>query len=378
MSKYDNKVTKEQAAYIIFRMLPESNFEKINSISSIPDVDRNNAYRNQILKLYNAGIISGEDKYGLFNPEKNITRAEIAAIISNVIVPSQRKKVSLVPYTDVQSISLNYTEHKLYVNESFTLVATTLPEDASYKNVVWSSSNPQIATVSKNGEVKAFSRGTAVITAKEVMGEITASCTVTVDQWKKMSYSWKFNGSQWTHSLSIAMSSYEKYRAVDREKIRHNYAEYVKRKSDDKFMASVANSMKKAADEKGYTKLELANLIISFVQSLDYIYDKTSTGYDDYAKYPIETLYDRGGDCEDTSILLVSILRELGYNVVLLDLPSHVAVGIQISGVSGTYYFNTKKQDIKYYYVETTGEGWKIGQVPPKHKGESVKIIYLD
>ena len=75
-----------------------------------------------------------------------------------------------------KSISLDVTAKELTVGESFTLNATTNPEDAI---VVWSSSNDAVAIVN-DGAVSAISAGTATITAKN--DTATATCTVTVSE----------------------------------------------------------------------------------------------------------------------------------------------------------------------------------------------------
>lgn len=77
----------------------------------------------------------------------------------------------------VESIALDRNSISLEVGQSTTLTATVSPEDASEKNITWSTSNASIATVD-NGIVKAIAEGTATITAKA--GDKSASCTLTV------------------------------------------------------------------------------------------------------------------------------------------------------------------------------------------------------
>ncbi len=86
--------------------------------------------------------------------------------------------VTVVP-TPVESITLNHAETTLRSGETLQLTATLLPEDATDKSVVWSSSDAGVATVDKNGLTTAVSVGTAIITATSVNG-LTAECMVTV------------------------------------------------------------------------------------------------------------------------------------------------------------------------------------------------------
>ena len=59
------------------------------------------------------------------------------------------------------------------------LTATVAPDNASNKDVTWSSSDTSVATVTNTGSVKAVKNGSAVITVKTDNG-LTAQCTVTV------------------------------------------------------------------------------------------------------------------------------------------------------------------------------------------------------
>jgi hypothetical protein len=98
---------------------------------------------------------------------------------------------------------------------------------------------------------------------------------------------------------------------------------------------SLAAKLKEAASQEGYSEFETIEFAASFVQSLDYVTDEVSTGYDEYPRYPLETLIDNGGDCEDTSILLASIIDKMGYGVVLIILPNHAGVGVKGGVVMG-------------------------------------------
>ena len=80
----------------------------------------------------------------------------------------------------VTGVSLNKTKLSLAVNESEKLTATVKPSNATDKGVTWKSSNPEVASVDANGNVKALKEGTVTITVTTNDGKYTASCTVTV------------------------------------------------------------------------------------------------------------------------------------------------------------------------------------------------------
>ncbi len=133
---------------------------------------------------------------------------------------------------------------------------------------------------------------------------------------------------------------------------------------DDFYITSMIQEINAAAINEEFTESEKVNFVIAFVQNLPYTEDEVTTDWNEYPRYPIETLFDRGGDCEDTSILVAALLDRMGYDVCLLLMEDagHCAVGVAIPGAYGTYYLH---DDTKYYYLETTGEGWEIGDLPP-------------
>ncbi len=113
---------------------------------------------------------------------------------------------------------------------------------------------------------------------------------------------------------------------------------------------------------------EKAKILLKFVHS--HIYDASIEQERDYVRYPLETIIERNGDCEDLSILGAALMKSIGIDVALLHFngnPGHIALGIN-GDFSGSYYEVDNK---KYYYAEATGTdflsnraNWKIGQIP--------------
>jgi hypothetical protein len=190
----------------------------------------------------------------------------------------------------------------------------------------------------------------------------------------RRSYAWSFGGYEYTWNLTISKSSYDFYKSRPHDQHEH-YEIYAMSDYDRTYLDSLVDKLRGAAERNGFSEYESVMMVIAFVQSLPYTYDNVSTGYDEYPRYPIETLVDNGGDCEDTSILTAALLHEMGYDVVLLHPPGHMAVGVKGGeGVYGTYF---EYGGSKYYYLETTGRGWDIGELPPAYKGEKAKIYTL-
>ena len=83
----------------------------------------------------------------------------------------------IVPVTGV---SLDRTSAEIIKGDSITLIATVTPSNATDKNVMWTSSDPSVATVSQSGVVKALEPGTTTIKANTIDGNKSVSCFVTV------------------------------------------------------------------------------------------------------------------------------------------------------------------------------------------------------
>ena len=77
----------------------------------------------------------------------------------------------------VESVTLNKETLELEKGNTFQLVATVLPANATDKTLSWSSTDSQIVSV-EHGLIKAVSEGEATISVKA--GECTAKCVVTV------------------------------------------------------------------------------------------------------------------------------------------------------------------------------------------------------
>ena len=83
-------------------------------------------------------------------------------------------------HVGVDGISLSASSKSVNVGKTFTLSAAVSPSDATTKDVIYTSSNTSVATVSAAGKVTGKKEGKATITAKTVQGRKTDTCVVTV------------------------------------------------------------------------------------------------------------------------------------------------------------------------------------------------------
>jgi len=187
-----------------------------------------------------------------------------------------------------------------------------------------------------------------------------------------VNYTWVYGNNDWSWELDIPLSVYEMYGSIPRSPTM-DYSVYITHPYDDEYINTLSYKIKQAADLKGYDEFQTVEFATAFVQNLEYTNDSVTSAYDEYPRYPIETLFVKGGDCEDTSILLASILHGMGYGVVLIELSDHCAVGV-LGGdtLHGTYW---EYDGEKYYYIETTNSGWGIGQLPDVYRNASAYIF---
>ena len=82
-------------------------------------------------------------------------------------------------YTKVEGITLDKSEYTFEVGETCTLVATITPEEARFKDVIWTVEDENIVKVD-NGAMTAVGIGNTIVTATTEDGGKIATCTVTV------------------------------------------------------------------------------------------------------------------------------------------------------------------------------------------------------
>lgn len=99
---------------------------------------------------------------------------------------------------------------------------------------------------------------------------------------------------------------------------------------------------------------------------------KSVNNYEDYIRFPDETLYDKEGDCNSKSLLAAMLFHVMGYNVMYLSSRKlkHAAIGIEIPAKeveSKRYGSNINNiiitENGRYYiFCETTGDRFRVGK----------------
>ncbi len=208
------------------------------------------------------------------------------------------------------------------------------------------------------------------------------SSNLTIDK----SYQFSYNNTEYEISLSIPRQKYEWYqnlstnRSPQRLSDKQLMTEFVT--SDDEVIDQLADQLFSIANAEGFSTIETINFVLSYVQyAVPYGDDVATAGCVEYWRYPIETLVDGTGDCEDSTVLFASIVKNKNIDVVLLfyvldEENGHLASAVKLSnehdGVAVEY------QNAMFYYVETTDIGFRIGEKPLDIPDDPELIIPID
>lgn len=97
----EKQATRQEFVALLSAVVPEDMLSPINNVTALPDTQD-----QDVLRFYNAGILSGVDSSGAFAPDKTLTRAECAAMVARVAREELR-----------MSFTLN-AEYTLYVGQA--------------------------------------------------------------------------------------------------------------------------------------------------------------------------------------------------------------------------------------------------------------------
>lgn len=104
--------------------------DSINTVTALPDVPRDAEYFDHVIKLYRAGILTGNDAYGTFAPESNLLRSEISAMSIRIADSTKRRA-----FTPVESpIRAYYDAYSIIDVENAGLGRNGLANGWNYDN----------------------------------------------------------------------------------------------------------------------------------------------------------------------------------------------------------------------------------------------------
>jgi len=221
----------------------------------------------------------------------------------------------------------------------------------------------------------------ARLTVEDAHGEsdtaavtIRASGLETYDQ----RFNWTSHGETWTWEIAIPKALHTHYtNKVPRfwcsDTGYCDWYKYVTDPDDDAFIEALSDNLLDAiapyyADTLS-TYYGFLQFALDFVSAaIPYTLDSKP---DEWPRYPLETLVEVAGDCEDTGILYCSIVRPHVQSTHLLFFPTHVASAVP----AGMDFIASRDYSVGYYeyhgaffvIAETTGDPpvhWRIGELP--------------
>jgi len=230
-----------------------------------------------------------------------------------------------------------------------------------------------------------------ILTMRTYAGlERSVTKDVVRDGFKEYVVSWTYNHRPYSVVVSINVSDFIYYKDTS---ISRAPGSSVNASLVDRFVSGTATSnnafeyivdqFNEQFDHYGLTddihREERVNSIMEFVQEIGYATDLATTGYSEYWKFPIETLFAQG-DCEDLSMLTMALF------IAIEDLPVAMFVFWNINGTNEGHAMAAidlelvphpymDPQDVSkgwyttngrtYCSCETTALGWTVGEIAP-------------
>jgi|GEM_PF-618429 len=157
----------------------------------------------------------------------------------------------------------------------------------------------------------------------------------------------------------------------------------------------IAYTINKIAEKNNFSPTDKMQFTLDFVQEPNIAFqenseNKTINFYDDYIRFPDETLYDKCGDSNSKSLLAAMLFHLMGNNVLYLisRKHQHSAIGVEVRKrelMDGWYgdasridEIAVKYEDRYYIFCETTGDKFSLGkQVSGMSLDEFDEKIYL-
>jgi hypothetical protein len=163
-------------------------------------------------------------------------------------------------------------------------------------------------------------------------------------------------------------------------------------KTDERHLKRINHAIATLAYENGLTGLDTMQFILDFVQepNIHYLTDEesTETGGGEYARFPVETLFDKHGDCDCKAVLAAALFRNAGYKVAYVTSDSHAAIAVacpkdwfRFYDTNQLYAANKEalidKDGLYYYFCETTADTFRIGDYGNTNPSEFNRFRFL-
>ena len=153
------------------------------------------------------------------------------------------------------------------------------------------------------------------------------------------------------------------------------FAEWVLRPTPE--VDALAFELHRVCQQRRWSAFQELTLVTSFAQHFPYRTDLESRGVEEHWRFPLETLVDGEGDCEDLTILAAAVLRRMGRSVAVLYTDDHAALAVEapIALLQGSHVVVDGR---RYYYCELTAAGMRIGELPESVDPARLRVALLE
>ncbi len=183
---------------------------------------------------------------------------------------------------------------------------------------------------------------------------------------KTFSQTWTYSGKNYSISIDLKYSDMYSYVYNHPYSMRSSYndAKYLAayHTVDDPYLQKIVSNLRGMSE--GMSEYEYASFVLTFVQNIPYLEDQAVYGQAEYWAYPLEYLWNSGGDCEDSTIFYDTLMLISGYKVAMMVFSDHAMSAVSVDGASGLC---VSRDGASYYFCETTntrtdGTPYKIGE----------------
>ncbi len=168
-----------------------------------------------------------------------------------------------------------------------------------------------------------------------------------------------------------------------------NIMALLEQSTDNTRVHQVLRYINRAINKAGLSELEQMQFILDFVQSPNITYKVDSECEEienprEYARFPDETMFDGRGDCDCKAVLAAVLFKEAGFKTAYITTMDHAAVAVASKRPMGSRIVELGDTSLltndghMYYFCETTGDGFRIGDLGDTTKDAIQDVIFIN
>jgi hypothetical protein len=156
--------------------------------------------------------------------------------------------------------------------------------------------------------------------------------------------------------------------------------------SNKDHLMGIQDSLLRISTDRQFDRAALARTAVAMIQDMPYEFvmpdnceGRTSAPCNPGVKFgiysPLEFLYTMKGDCDTRTVLLFTLLKNLGYDPLIINSTQygHSMLALDVPSSGDDFEYRGRR----YAYWETTNVGWLPGMLPPDMNNESYWDIAL-